>query len=152
MLLFLWLQISSDQEYIKKLLRWPQNFTPRYGFLQHGLSEGLLLSFGALSNAEVAGLLADTGGEFVYLKKIYNRFFAFMYGWSLFTVIQTATISSLAYVFAQSLNSIIPIPEIFHFLAAFYNRRCFLPFSGFRSQADSNSADLTFNQDSIYQD
>ena len=74
---------------------------------------GIITLFGALSNAEVAGLLADTGGEFVYLKKIYNRFFAFMYGWSLFTVIQTATISSLAYVFAQSLNSIIPIPGIF---------------------------------------
>jgi APA family basic amino acid/polyamine antiporter len=73
---------------------------------------GIITLFGALSNAEVAGLLADTGGEFVYLKKIYNRFFAFLYGWSLFTIIQTATISSLAYVFAQSLNSIIPIPEI----------------------------------------
>jgi APA family basic amino acid/polyamine antiporter len=73
---------------------------------------GIITLFGALSNAEVAGLLADTGGEFVYFKKIYNRFFAFLYGWSLFTVIQTATISSLAYVFAQSLNSIVPIPEI----------------------------------------
>ena len=52
---------------------------------------GLITLLGALSNAEVAGLLADTGGDFVYYKKIYNRFFAFIYGWSLFTVIQTAT-------------------------------------------------------------
>jgi APA family basic amino acid/polyamine antiporter len=74
---------------------------------------GIITLFGALSNAEVAGLLADTGGDFIYFKKIYNRFFAFLYGWSLFTVIQTATISSLAYVFAQSLNSIVPIPSIF---------------------------------------
>ena len=73
---------------------------------------GIITLFGALSNAEVAGLLAGTGGEFIYLKKIYNRFFAFMYGWSLFTVIQTATISSLAYVFAQSLNSIVSLPVI----------------------------------------
>ena len=102
---------------------------------------GIITLFGALSNAEVAGLLADTGGEFVYLKKIYNRFFAFMYGWSLFTVIQTATISSLAYVFAQSLNSIIHIPQIFHFFAPFYDRRCIFPIPGFRSQADCNSAD-----------
>src|SRR5664280_2265479 len=80
---------------------------------------GIITLFGALSNAEVAGLLADTGGEFVYLKKIYNRFFSFMYGWSLFTVIQTATISSLAYVFAQSLNSIITIPVIFSSLQHF---------------------------------
>ena len=74
---------------------------------------GVITLFGALSNAELAGMLADTGGEFVYLKKIYNRFFSFLYGWSLFTVIQTATIASLAYVFIQSLNSIVPLPEVF---------------------------------------
>jgi APA family basic amino acid/polyamine antiporter len=92
---------------------------------------GIITLFGALSNAEVAGLLADTGGEFVYLKKIYNRFFSFMYGWSLFTVIQTATISSLAYVFAQSLNSIIPIPSIFVSLQHFTIGGIFFPFQDF---------------------
>jgi APA family basic amino acid/polyamine antiporter len=39
---------------------------------------GIITIFGSLSNAEVAGLLADTGGEYVYFKKIYNRFFAFI--------------------------------------------------------------------------
>jgi basic amino acid/polyamine antiporter, APA family len=92
---------------------------------------GIITLFGALSNAEVAGLLADTGGEFVYLKKIYNRFFSFMYGWSLFTVIQTATISSLAYVFAQSLNSIIQIPHVFSFLQDFTIGGFFFPFHDF---------------------
>jgi len=92
---------------------------------------GIITLFGALSNAEVAGLLADTGGEFVYLKKIYNRFFSFMYGWSLFTVIQTATISSLAYVFAQSLNSIITIPAFFSSMQHFTIGGVFYPFQDF---------------------
>ena len=92
---------------------------------------GVITLFGALSNAEVAGLLADTGGEFVYLKKIYNRFFAFMYGWSLFTVIQTATISSLAYVFAQSLNNIFHIPLIFRSLQHCTIGGVFFPFQDF---------------------
>jgi APA family basic amino acid/polyamine antiporter len=92
---------------------------------------GVITLFGALSNAEVAGLLADTGGDFVYLKRIYNRFFAFLYGWSMFTVIQTATISSLAYVFAQSLNTIIPIPEIFQPLQHFTLGGIFYPFRDF---------------------
>lgn len=92
---------------------------------------GIITLFGALSNAEVAGLLADTGGDFVYFKKIYNRFFAFLYGWSLFTVIQTATISSLAYVFAQSLNSMVPIPEIFPSLQSFTIGGVFYPFQDF---------------------
>jgi basic amino acid/polyamine antiporter, APA family len=92
---------------------------------------GIITLFGALSNAEVAGLLADTGGEFIYLKKIYNRFFSFMYGWSLFTVIQTATISSLAYVFAQSLNSIVTIPGINGPLQHFTIGGVFYPFQDF---------------------
>jgi basic amino acid/polyamine antiporter, APA family len=92
---------------------------------------GIITLFGALSNAEVAGLLADTGGEFIYLKKIYSRFFSFMYGWSLFTVIQTATISSLAYVFAQSLNSVITIPGIFSSLQHLTIGGVFFPFQDF---------------------
>ncbi len=91
---------------------------------------GVISLFGALSNAEVAGMLADTGGEYVYYKKIYNRFFAFIFGWSLFTVIQTAAISSLAYVFAQSLNSLLPLPDILPQAATFNIGGVFYPFAG----------------------
>ena len=73
---------------------------------------GIISLFGALSYAEVAGLLADTGGDYVYYKKIYNRFFAFQFGWATFTIIQTAAISSLAYVFSESLHSIVHIPPM----------------------------------------
>lgn len=92
---------------------------------------GIITLFGSLSSAEVAGLLADTGGNFVYFKKIYNLFFAFIFGWSLFTVIQTATIASLAYVFAQSLNNILPIPEILHSHQHFTIGGIFFPFQDF---------------------
>ena len=90
---------------------------------------GILTLFGALSNAEIAGLLADTGGEYVYYKKIYNRFFAFLFGWSLFTVIQTAAISSLAYVFAQSFNSIAPMPSVLSAWADINIGGVFYPFA-----------------------
>ncbi|MDB5190501.1 MAG: amino acid permease, partial [Segetibacter sp.] len=92
---------------------------------------GLISLFGALSNAEVAGLLADTGGEYAYYKKIYNRFFAFMFGWSLFAVIQTAGISSLAYVFAQSFNSIVHLPPLLESWADFNIGKVFYPFADF---------------------
>lgn len=90
---------------------------------------GVISLFGALSNAEVAGLLADTGGEYAYYKKIYNRFFAFMFGWSLFVVIQTAAISSLAYVFAQSFNSIVYLPPLLPSWAFFSIGGVFFPFA-----------------------
>ncbi len=92
---------------------------------------GLITLFGALSNAEVAGLLADTGGDFVYYKRIYKRFFAFIYGWSLFAVIQTAAISSLAYVFAQSLNSLFNFPVLLASISHFSIGGVFFPFEGF---------------------
>src|SRR6476661_6938675 len=88
---------------------------------------GIISLFGALCNAEVAGLLADTGGEYVYYKKIYNKFFAFLFGWSLFAVIQTAAISSLAYVFAQSLNHIVVLSDILTSLSD-YSLAGFHPF------------------------
>src|SRR5229473_677481 len=68
---------------------------------------GVITLFGALSNAEVAGLLANTGGEYVYYKSIYNKFFSFLFGWSLFSVIQTGAIAALAFVCAESLNHIV---------------------------------------------
>ncbi|MEO5998815.1 MAG: amino acid permease [Chitinophagaceae bacterium] len=92
---------------------------------------GLISLFGALCNAEVAGLLADTGGEYSYYKKIYNRFIAFIFGWSLFVVIQTAAISSLAYLFAQSFNSVVHLPPIIPSLAGFNILGLFYPFADF---------------------
>jgi basic amino acid/polyamine antiporter, APA family len=90
---------------------------------------GIISLFGALCNAEVAGLLADTGGDYVYYKRIYNKFVAFMFGWSLFTVIQTASISALAYLFAQSLHSIFHLPPLLPSMASWNVGHIFYPFA-----------------------
>src|SRR4029078_137839 len=73
---------------------------------------GIISLFGALSYAEVAGLLADTGGDYAYYKKIYNRFFAFQFGLSTFTIIQTSSISALAYISAESLHNFVHLPTM----------------------------------------
>jgi len=93
---------------------------------------GVISLFGALSNAEIASMLADTGGEYAYYKKIYGRFFSYLYGWSNFTAIKTAAIAGIAYVFAQSLNSMVHLPPVLSswsdvsFLGVFY------PFEAFQ--------------------
>lgn len=92
---------------------------------------GVITLFGALSYAEVAGLLADTGGDYAYYKKIYNRFFAFEFGWSAFAVIQTAAISSLAYVFAQSFNTVVHLPPMLASLNDYDIAGVFYPFKDF---------------------
>jgi len=73
---------------------------------------GVISLCGALSNAEIAGMMADSGGEYVYFKKIYGRFMAFMWGWSTFAVIKTASVAGIAYVFSQSFNAIFPLPHL----------------------------------------
>lgn len=76
------------------------------------LLAGIITIFGALSNAEVAGMLADSGGEYVYFRHIYGRFMAFLFGWSIFTVIKSASIASIGYVFSQSFNSVVHLPSL----------------------------------------
>ncbi len=73
---------------------------------------GIISLCGALSNAEIAGMMADSGGEYVYFRRIYGRFMAFMWGWSTFVVIKTAAVASIAYVFSQSFNAIFPLPHL----------------------------------------
>jgi len=92
---------------------------------------GVVSLFGALTYAEVAGLLADTGGDYAYYKKIYNKFFAFQFGWSTFSVIESAAIASLAYVFAQSLNSVVHLPPMLSTLSQVNIGGVFFPFENF---------------------
>lgn len=92
---------------------------------------GLMSLFGALSNAEVASMLADAGGEYVYFKKIYNKFFAFLFGWTCFTVIRSSSLASIAYVFSQSFNSLIPLPQLPDSLAQMSLFGVFTPFDNF---------------------
>src|SRR6188474_1390577 len=55
---------------------------------------GVITLIGAATNAEVAGMIAAPGGQYIYFKEMYGRAFAFIYGWSCFSVIQTASIAS----------------------------------------------------------
>ena len=93
---------------------------------------GIISLFGALSNAEIASMLADTGGEYVYYKKIYGRFFSFLYGWSNFTAIKTAAIAGIAYVFAQSLSSIVHLPPVLSSWSDISIFGVFYPFAEFQ--------------------
>lgn len=73
---------------------------------------GIISLFGALSNAEIAGMMAGSGGEYLYFRRIYGRFMAFLWGWSTFAVIKTGAVASIAYVFAQSVNALVPLPRL----------------------------------------
>ncbi len=72
---------------------------------------GIITLFGALSNAEVASMLPQTGGQYVYFDKMYGPFFSYLYGWSVFSVIQTGSIAGIAYVFAEYATQLVALPR-----------------------------------------
>src|SRR3954462_12849549 len=65
------------------------------------LIAGVVSLLGTLSNAELASMMPETGGQYVYLHRAYGPFVAFLYGWALFAVIQSGSIAALSYVFAE---------------------------------------------------
>ena len=69
---------------------------------------GVMTIFAALSYGELAAMMPRAGGQYVYLKEAYNRLFGFLYGWTLFLVIQTGTIAAVAMAFAKFLGMMIP--------------------------------------------
>ncbi|HVM46411.1 MAG TPA: amino acid permease [Candidatus Acidoferrum sp.] len=79
---------------------------------------GVLTLFGALTNAEVASLIPETGGQYVYFERMYGPFFAFLYGWATFAVMQSGSIAAITYVFAEYAGELIKLPELPHTLAA----------------------------------
>ncbi len=73
---------------------------------------GVVTLFGALSNAEVACMFPETGGQYVFFQKMYGDGFAFLYGWSAFAVFNTAGNASVAWVFSQYINYFIELPRL----------------------------------------
>src|ERR1700682_1093511 len=84
---------------------------------QTGLSGGLLLTWiitglltvsAALSFGELAALFPHAGGQYIYLREAYSPLWGFLYGWTLFLVIQTGTIAAVAIGFARYLGVMFP--------------------------------------------
>ena len=66
------------------------------GLLFAWIITGLLTISAALSYGELAALLPHAGGQYVYLRESYSPLWGFLYGWTLFLVIQTGTIAAVA--------------------------------------------------------
>jgi APA family basic amino acid/polyamine antiporter len=69
---------------------------------------GLLTISAALSYGELAALFPHAGGQYVYLREAYSPLWGFLYGWTLFLVIQTGTIAAVAVGFARYLGVLVP--------------------------------------------
>jgi len=69
---------------------------------------GLLTLMASLSYGELAAMMPKAGGQYVYLRESYSPLWGFLYGWTLFLVIQTGTIAAVAVGFARYLGILVP--------------------------------------------
>src|SRR6201987_866117 len=69
---------------------------------------GLLTLMAALSYGELAAMMPKAGGQYVYLREAFSPLWGFLYGWTLFLVIQTGTIAAVAVGFARYSGVLIP--------------------------------------------
>jgi APA family basic amino acid/polyamine antiporter len=75
------------------------------------LVTGLLTMTAALSYGELAGMMPTAGGQFVYIQRAYGKLISFLYGWTVFTVIQTGVIAAVAVAFANYTAVFFPVLE-----------------------------------------
>jgi len=69
---------------------------------------GALTITAALSYGELASMLPQAGGMYIYLREAFSPLWGFLYGWTLFTVIQTGTIAAVSVAFARFLSIVFP--------------------------------------------
>ena len=72
------------------------------------LVAGMLTVVGALAYGELAAMMPRAGGQYVYLREAFSPLWGFLYGWTLFLVIQTGTIAAVAVGFARFLGVLLP--------------------------------------------
>ena len=76
---------------------------------------GAMTVTGALAYAELAAMMPKAGGQYVFLREGLSPLAGFLYGWTLFTVIQAGTIAAVAVAFARFLSVLVPSisPDVF---------------------------------------
>jgi basic amino acid/polyamine antiporter, APA family len=69
---------------------------------------GLLIAAAATSYGELAAMMPQVGGQYVYLKETYSPLMGFLFGWAMFLVIQSGTIAAVAVAFSRFLGVLVP--------------------------------------------
>lgn len=70
---------------------------------------GIMTILAALSYGELAAMFPHAGGQYVYLREAYNPLIAFLYGWTLFLIVQSGTIAAVAVAFAKFSGVLFPV-------------------------------------------
>lgn len=97
----------------KKIIPMSQTGLSEAGILAAWIIAGIITMFGAFTLAGLSSLTEESGGVYEYLRLSFGNFFSFLFGWSDFSIIGSASIAAVGFIFAQTVNTLIPLPNPF---------------------------------------
>jgi basic amino acid/polyamine antiporter, APA family len=102
----------------KKIVPMAQSLMSETWILLAWIIAGVITMFGAFTYAGLASLTKESGGVYEYLRLCFGNFFSFLFGWTIFMIGGSGAIAALAFVFSQSVNTLVNFPDPLH---AFHN-------------------------------
>jgi APA family basic amino acid/polyamine antiporter len=102
----------------KKIAPMSQQLGSEKYILLAWISAGIITMIGAFTYAGLATVTNKTGGIYEYLRLAFGDFISFLFGWSFFTIAGSGAIAALAFIFSQSVNTLVEFPNP---LAAFHD-------------------------------
>ncbi|MDP4286047.1 MAG: amino acid permease [Bacteroidota bacterium] len=97
----------------KKVVPMAQTGLDEHFILLAWIVAGLVVTFGAFTYAGLAKLTTAPGGSYEYLRLCFGNFPAFLNGWGIFIIIGSGSIAAVAFVFSQSVNVLVALPDPF---------------------------------------
>lgn len=94
------------------------------------LAAGIVTLLGAFTMAGLAKMTTASGGLYEYMRLSFGKFASFILGWTGFSISLSGSIAAIAFIFAQSVNAVIPLPDPLHHLANISIADFIFPFAG----------------------
>jgi APA family basic amino acid/polyamine antiporter len=115
----------------KKIAPMARSLMSEHYILEVWIAAGVISMFGAFLYSGLAAMTNETGGTYEYLRLMFGDFFAFLFGWTIFMVIGSASIAALAFVFSQSMDSLFHFKDVLPQLSDVSIANFIYPFRGF---------------------
>ncbi len=95
----------------KKIVPMAQTGLSETWILMAWVIAGIITMFGAFTLSGLASMTEESGGVYEYLRLSFGNFFSFLFGWTDFTIMGCASIAAVAFIFSQTINALIPLPD-----------------------------------------
>jgi len=95
----------------KKIIPMAQTGLDESSILMAWVIAGIITMFGAFTLSGLSSITEESGGVYEYLRLSFGNFFSFLFGWTDFTIMGSASVAAVAYIFAQTVHALTPLPN-----------------------------------------